>query len=323
MAPTIQPPLSSEHQRIRKLSELFARPSREVRIGIGDDCAVLAPTTRDEVWTVDVAVEGVHFRRDFMALDAIGYRAFMAAASDIAAMGARARAALNSLTLPKNFSDAELQALCTGIARAADACACPVVGGNLSRGRELTITTTVLGEAYGMPIARGTARPGDALFVTGPIGASALGLALLQRGSVDATTQAFANAFVAPRARLDLAERIALHATSALDISDGLFDDAGRIAEGSGLTLRLELALVPRLPEFDVSARALGLDPNALVLGGGEDYELLFTADANAIQGTWATRIGSVVPGASRVEAVDENGSVLHEVARGFDHFRR
>jgi thiamine-monophosphate kinase len=322
MAVTHDPRRSSEHQRIRKLSELFARPSRDVRIGIGDDCAVLAPTTRDEVWTVDVAVEGVHFRRDFMGLDAIGYRAFMAAASDIAAMGARARAALSSLTLPKSFSDAELSALASGIARAADACGCPVVGGNLSQGRELTITTSLLGEAYGMPITRAAARRGDAVFVTGPIGASALGLALLKAAKLDGATQKFANAFVAPRARLDLAERIALHATSALDISDGLLEDAGRVAEASGLTLTLELALVPRLAGFETTARTLGLDPNALILAGGEDYELLFTADLSAVQGDWATRIGFVTEGAGRAEALDEDGKVMTVSATGFDHFR-
>lgn len=316
------PQRSSEQQRIRKLSELFARPSREVRVGIGDDCAVLAPTTRDEVWTVDVAVEGVHFRRDFMALDAVGYRAFMAAASDIAAMGARARAALSSLTLPKSFSDAELSALASGIARAADACGCPVVGGNLSRSRELTITTSLLGEAYGMPITRGTARAGDAVFVTGPLGASALGLALLKSGRVETSGQPFASAFVAPRARLDLAERIAVHATSALDLSDGLLEDAGRIAEGSGLTITLELARVPRLADFEATARGAGLDPNTLILAGGEDYELLFTADPAAVQEGWATRIGSATKGPAKAEVIDENGQPMTESAPGFDHFR-
>src|SRR3954468_2031531 len=114
-----------EFERIARIRRTLERASPEVLVGIGDDCAVLAPPSRPLVWTVDVAVEGVHFARDLMALEDIGYRAFMAAASDIAAMGARAHSALSSLVLPKSFSDGELDRLVSGLARASDECECP------------------------------------------------------------------------------------------------------------------------------------------------------------------------------------------------------
>src|SRR3954471_9133996 len=103
------------------------RESPHVLLNIGDDCAVLAPSPHPRVWTVDSAVEGVHFDRAFMRLQDVGYRAFMAATSDVAAMGGRAVAALSALTLPSDFHDDALTSLIEGFAAASDACACPII----------------------------------------------------------------------------------------------------------------------------------------------------------------------------------------------------
>ncbi len=314
--------MSSEHERIRTLSNLFSQASTDVRVGIGDDCAVLTHTRRDEVWTVDVAVEGTHFHREWMTLDSIGYRAFMAAASDVAAMGARARAALSALTLPAALTDRELFELARGIATASELCACPVVGGNLSRSTELTITTSVLGEAYGVPIRRNRAQPGDTLFVTGPLGASALGLRLLAARDTSREARPFIDAFLAPRARLDVAERLAHKATSAIDISDGLQQDAAHIAGASSVTLELSLAAIPTLRGFTELAARTGDDPHALILAGGEDYEVLFSAPDEAGVRPWATPIGRVLKGEARVIVRDESGTIVTPKALGFDHFR-
>ena len=175
--------MATEFDRIARLSQAFrSAPNDRVALGIGDDAAVLNSNARPTVWTIDSAVEGVHFSRTFMGLADIGYRAFMAAASDVAAMGGRAVGALCAWVLPADLSEADFDELSSGVARAAELCNCPVIGGNLARGSELSLTTTVLGESPGPLALRSGARPGDALFVSGPVGAAALGLSALRAG---------------------------------------------------------------------------------------------------------------------------------------------
>lgn len=315
--------MSSEHARIDALKRVFARTqSQAVQTGIGDDCAVLRGTHKPSVWTVDSAVEHVHFRRDFMALHAIGYRAFMAATSDSAAMGARATAALSSLILPSSLSDAELDELVQGIASAAEACECPVVGGNLARGSELSITTSVLGEPYHVALLRSGARPGDGIFVTGPLGGAALGLRALQSGAADTSLSPFIQAFLSPRARLDIAQLLSECATSAIDLSDGLVQDSGHVARASGVRLCIEIDSVPRLPDLERGAHLLSEDPLRCMLSGGEDYEVLFTAPLASQTAGWATQIGIVEHGAPGVSVHDARGEVLSPDVGGFDHFR-
>ncbi len=315
--------MSSEFARIEQLAALFARPSEEVPLAIGDDCAVLAPSALPRVWTIDAAIEGVHFSRAFMALDAVGFRAFMAAASDIAAMGGRAVAALSAWVLPVSFSDAELASLAQGLARAADACACAIVGGNLTRGGELSLTTSVLGECAGRVLTRAGARPGDAVFVTGTVGGAALGLRALERGwgREPRFAAAVAN-FVAPRARVDVASAIAALGTAAIDVSDGLLQDLGHLCRASQVGARIEAGALPLLPDFAARAAELALDPRALALQGGEDYELVFTAPRARVPSTLATCIGEVVAPEAGVLAVDERGTPL-ALGAGFDHFAR
>jgi len=293
-----------------------------VSVGIGDDCAVLDVSQRPRVWTIDSAVENVHFRRESMSLSSIGYRSFMAAASDIAAMGARATAALSSLVLPSHLTDAELDELVLGIARAAHACACPVVGGNLARGIELSLTTTVLGEPYHVALLRSGARAGDGLFVTGTLGGAALGLSALLKGAESPALEPFRQAFLAPRARLDLAERLASVATSAIDLSDGLVQDAGHVARASGVSLRIELERLPQLPKLAEAAHLLSEDPLCCILSGGEDYEILFTAPLASQTAVWATQIGTVEQGSPAVTVHDTQGRVLTPKGLGYDHFR-
>src|SRR4051812_47670231 len=120
--------MATEFERIARLSKLFQHaPTDRVALGIGDDAAVLNPSSRLSVWTVDSAVEGVHFSRAFMGLEDIGYRAFMAAASDVAAMGGRAVSALCAWVLSKDLTEPEFDQLALGVARAAELCGCPIV----------------------------------------------------------------------------------------------------------------------------------------------------------------------------------------------------
>lgn len=302
--------MSGEFSRIAQIEALLKRSSNHVLLGIGDDCAVLAPSTLPRVWTVDAAVEGVHFSRSFMSLEQIGVRAFTAAVSDLAAMGARAVAALSALIMPTSFSDEELRVLIAGLARAADAYGCPIVGGNLARGSELSLTTTVLGECAGRVITRDGAKVGDGIYVSGPVGGSALGLRSLEAGRGELT-----DAFLSPRARLDLSDELARVASAAIDISDGLLQDLGHLCKASHVGARIESALLPLFPGATELARAYAVDPLMLALEGGEDYELLFTS---ALDVRWATRIGTIEAGSIRV--FDADGSERMS-GRGFDHF--
>ncbi len=313
--------MSSEHERIARLEKWLGRDNPEVEIGIGDDCAVLSPAASSEVWTIDAAVEGIHFLREGMALDAIGYRAFMAAASDIAAMGARARAALSALILPQSFSDDALEQLMSGMARAADVCECSIAGGNLARGSELSITTTVLGIPYGPALLRSGARVGDRVYVTGPLGGAALGLSALCAEETAADAAPFVSAYLRPRARLDLARHLSEVATSAIDISDGLVQDAGHVATASNVALHLERERIPTLPGFERLCQRLGQDVLEKLLTGGDDYEVLFTAPQGLELG-WATPIGEVHDGPAAVCVRDAQGKRLDVAATGFDHFR-
>lgn len=314
--------MSSEFTRITQIEALLRRShSSAVMLGIGDDCAVLSPSPLPRVWTVDSAVEGVHFTRAFMELEDIAYRAFMAAASDVAAMGGRAVAALSALALPASMSDEELRRLVRGLARAADECHCPIVGGNLTRASELSLTMTVLGECPSRVLSRSGAKIGDGIFVTGTVGGAALGLRLLQRGlPSERTFEPIIQRFLAPRARVDVALAVAELAHAAIDISDGLVQDLTHLCRASGVGACIHAPALPLLEELAEAARSIWLDPVALALEGGEDYELLFTAPRERVPSGLARCIGSVVHDSEQVRVLDAQGRAL-SIGNGFDHF--
>lgn len=307
-----------------------------ITIGIGDDAAVLAPPLAPLVWTVDAQVEGTHFRSHWLSWEDVGFRSFMAAASDLAAMGASPVAALSSLTLAPSFDDDALEAFARGQAAASRRVGAPVVGGNVTRAETTTITTTVLGQAPA-PITRSGARAGDGIYVAGALGLAAAGLAALfagdgsARGDVDpAAADVFAPCLAAwrrPEARL--ADGLALRgrATAAIDVSDGLSGDALHLAEASDVALVLdrEALLAAGGAALARAAVALRRDVLDLILHGGEDYAVLATSPV-ALPGY--ARIGEVVtPSAGksppRLYLASASAPSAREVieARGFDHF--
>jgi thiamine-monophosphate kinase len=301
-----------------------ARAAGVVSVGIGDDAAVLKRVGEPLVWTVDASVEGTHFERAWLELEDIGYRAFQAAASDLAAMGARPLAALSALELPKGFSKRELAALTQGQALAARECGAPIVGGNVARSPRLALTTTLLGTAS-EPLARDGARPGDQIWLVGQVGLSALGLELLRRRRRAArrgAEQACVVAWRRPRALIADGARLVGRARAAIDVSDGLAGDVASLARASGVRAvleadRLEAALAPELVSV---ARALGRSPLEAALRGGEDYALVATGPA-ALRPRRASVIGRVERGEGAVlELASGRTSALHP---GFDHLSR
>jgi thiamine-monophosphate kinase len=324
-----------EFERIAQLRTAFAttEPVAGVLLGIGDDAAVLARPTHSLVLSVDAAVDGVHFRADLADWATIGARAFCAALSDLAAMGAQPRAALSALILPASFADADLAELGCGQAEAAARHGCPVVGGNLARGTELSITTTVIGEVEGSGLTRAGARVGDEIYVTGVLGAAALGLVLLETpASTHSEAAPFVSRWRRPTPRIREGRVLVAIASAAIDVSDGLLQDLGHLCSASGVAAVIDVSTLPALPGFDELAHAHGQPPLRLALTGGEDYELVYTlpascpaeqAEARAAAQRLGTRIGTIVAagGSDAIVLHDAQGHVVTVPGRGYRHF--
>ncbi|HET7544201.1 MAG TPA: thiamine-phosphate kinase [Polyangiaceae bacterium] len=311
----------SEFSAIARLEALFRESRSSVELGIGDDAAVLKTAGR-WVWTVDAAVEHVHFERKWLTLADVGFRSFQAAASDVSAMGGAPLAALSSVIFPSGFAPAELARLARGQRTAARALGCAIIGGNLARGAELSITTTVVGSVARRPLLRSGARAGDELWLCGELGLAAAGLRLLQsnarRGTDSAAARRALRAFRRPRAQLAAGLALARGAHSAIDVSDGLAGDAAHIAEASHVELSIDLdALEATLsPALRALAPRLGASALELALYGGEDYALVATGPRRARPPS-ARVIGSVGKGQG-VWLLQ--GGRRRRAGRGFEH---
>ncbi|MDZ7668590.1 MAG: thiamine-phosphate kinase [Gammaproteobacteria bacterium] len=277
-----------------------------VRLGPGDDCAINAlPPGMELASSVDALMGDVHFPRAAGA-ELVGYRALMVSASDLAAMGAAAGFALLAVSLEEDAA-AWLRGLARGLREAALELGLPLVGGNIARG-PLTITVSVHGHVpAGRALLRSGARAGDGVYVTGELGAAAAalargGLAACQsRADLDALSQRY----FLPRARLEAGLALRGVASSAIDLSDGLLQDLGHISRASGVGM-------------DLSAETLPIAAGATLdhaLGGGDDYELCFTASGDIPDlGVPVRHIGRVVAGTG----VTVDG---RRVSGGYQHF--
>jgi thiamine-monophosphate kinase len=293
-----------------------------VVVGPGDDAALVASATRRLLVTTDALVEGVHFRRAWLRPFDVGRKAYLVNASDIAAMGGRPRFCLANVGAPSGFPSRDLMALHRGLAQAASKTGAKVVGGNLTRARELIVCVTLIGDSPRRPALRAGARPGDLLYVTGTLGDAALGLRMLDRDvhARGLPVRRFREPPERLRAGALLAERGRVSAM--IDVSDGLMQDLKHLCAASGVGARIETSLLPATP----AVRRSGL---VLALLGGEDYELLCTVPMRHRErverlhprlGCKLTRIGLCVPEREGVRAVDESGREV-VVPRGFDHF--
>ncbi len=318
--------MTAEHTRIAWLRQRFGTPPAPA-LGIGDDAALL-PGADALVATVDAAVEGVHFRRDLCTLEEASARAVEAAASDVAAMGARLEGPGTGLllawTLPPDFPDADLRALAEGAARAAARLQTPIVGGNLTAGPALTLTTTVLGRAAGPVLTRAGARPGDCVAVAGTPGLAGLGLrALLAGRGADAALLDAVRAWRAPQAQLALGAPLVGRAHAAIDLSDGLGQDSAHLARASGVAVVLDATALGALPALQGPSAALGLDPCDAALTGGEDYLLCATGPAAVFLAPW--RIVGAIEAGEGVWLTGRDGRRRIDAdpaLQGWDHFR-
>jgi len=301
----------------------------DVRIGIGDDAAVVAvPRGCELVLTTDVQVEGVHFLKSAPPR-ALGHRALAVNLSDIAAMGGEPSWMLLSLVLP-DARERWLREFSRALGALATRAGVALVGGNLSRG-PLSITIALVGLVpAGKALRRDGARAGDDLYVSGTLGDAAGGLELLRRrgGISTAAARYLRRRFEYPQARVALGQALRGIASACIDVSDGLYVDASRLLSASECSATLELEALP------VSAplrQLCGSRALTLALSGGEDYELCFTAPdrQRAALARLArrlrlpiARIGTVRRGAGGLQLRGLDGkSVTQFSALAFDHF--
>jgi len=313
--------------RIERAAARSRAGARTVRVGIGDDAAVLRPPAgEDWVVTTDALVEGVHFRWQSQSARCVGRRALVANLSDLAAMGARPLGFVCALAAPPSLELRAFDGLLAGLLEEAATHGCPLIGGNLSRAQQTSITITAQGSVErGRALRRDAARPGDRIFVTGTLGGVALEVARAAAG------RGRVRGVPTPRLRAGRALARMAGVGACIDISDGLLADLDHVLERSGCSAQLELERVPRPPRFDAACRRLGIDPLRLAICGGEDYELLFTLRGRASAGSSGRGSGSAGPSAAGLGrrlgvAVTEIGRVVEKApggrqAGGWRHF--
>lgn len=330
-----------ERRLIARIHALTPPPPAWVTVGIGDDGAVIEPARNTiDVVTTDSLVEGVHIDRRVMSAGDIGYKLLAASLSDLAAMGAAPRAAVLSLVLPSDLPVSDVDALVGAVVDLATAHAMALVGGNVARSPgPLCAELTAIGSVRRRKVLRRAgARPGDAIYVSGSVGAASAGLAWLQAqaaapsiGSASADPLPVATArFLrpAPRVRLGTLLGRTQAATACIDLSDGLAAGLRQLAEASAVGMAIEAAAVPLEPGVRAWIAARGQDPLDAALAGGEDYELAFTVSRRRrgrlrhvqrlVGGLPITRIGQVTPG-REVVLVGPEGT--RELPGGYEHF--
>jgi thiamine-monophosphate kinase len=303
-----------------------------VRLAIGDDAALLRPAPSHElVLTCDAFLENAHFLADVHPPDSVGYKALARATSDLAAMGAKPLCFLLTLALPPKRAGRWLDAFLKGMSRAARRFHLTLAGGDTASHSTVAIDVTVLGEIReGMAVTRAGARPGDAIYVSGKLGRAQLGLELVLRGlHRQRRWRTLLQPHLYPEPRLALGEMLASKklASAMIDTSDGLSTDLSNLCDASRVGAELWL---DRLPAVRVPPELLkrGLDPVALALHGGEDYELLFTVPRRLVRsvpssfrGVPLTQIGRIVKGKA-VSLVGPDGRARVLPRGGWDHFR-
>jgi thiamine-monophosphate kinase len=297
-----------EIEILESIRRRAGRAGGGLRLGIGDDCAIYRPrgSAEDLLFTTDLLLEGVHFRRDSHPPEALGHKALARGLSDIAAMGGTPRFCLLSLAVGAETGNDWIARFYDGLLRLARRTGTPLAGGDLARAAKIACDIVVCGGVpRGRALQRAGARAGDTIYVSGALGGSALGLA---KGAGRAWAR---HLRPQPRLGLGIFLREQLHATAAMDLSDGLSMDLRRMALESGLEAHIEPP--PRFAGASLEQ----------ALHGGEDYELLFTlrprvAAPPRFEGVPLTRIGAMRKG--KAGAVYLAGRPLP--ALGYDHFR-
>ena len=337
MYTTAEMNFQTEREFVGWLRTLTAGKSPQVRMGIGDDAALVRVGSRNDlILTADLSIEGVHFTTRLHPPRSVGHRALARSLSDIAAMGGVPRFALISVAFPRAVSRAWIEEFYRGVFELAARYRVEVIGGDTSMvPRTAMVDVTLAGEVpRGRGLLRSGARPGDQIFVSGSLGQSARGLEILKSrsrgrkraGRVPKETAGEVQAVQAhlyPEPRCELGRWLQRSniPSALMDISDGLSTDLARLAEASGVGAEIEAG---RIPGPDGVPHSL-----ELALNGGEDYELLFTVPRGKLsklphshRGVPLQRIGRICR-ARGVLLVQEDGSEAPLAPEGYDHFSK
>lgn len=327
--------ISSEFKLIDKIKMHLLSTHADLVHGIGDDCAVIKKD-KNSVFLVstDSLIEGVHFDLSYFSFIDLGKKALSVNLSDIAAMAGKPVCAVVSLAIPPKIKEEQILDFYSGLEQVALEFKLAIAGGDITKSpSHFCITITVMGEAkkdaYKL---RSQAKVGDGIYVSGVMGAAAVGLAYCQKKK--AVENHFIQAFKNPRPRLQLAKILAeipeVHA--AIDVSDGLLQDLGHVARFSEVGAKIHVGDVPMALDFAQACQELKLNPVETLLSGGEDYQLLFTMSAKGarvldeklshLKNLRVTRIGEIVGKDRGVKVFDETHQEIKIKKMGFDHFQ-
>jgi len=318
---------------IRRLAEVLERAGVAASpagaafpliVGIGDDAAVWRTQPSLELSTTDTMVEGVHFTRQTTPWRDVGWKVMAANLSDIAAMGGTPLYALVTLGVPKDMEVAPMEVLYEGMAWACKEHGAVVAGGDVVGSPVFFVTVALNGYTKETPLRRNAARPGDLVAVSGPLGGSRGGLELMLAGAEAPEALRLAHRHPQPRlkeGRILVQEGV----LCAMDISDGLYDDVGKLAAASGCAADVDLS---RVPFHSALAHAFPGNAAEIALAGGEDYELLFTAPPQVMERVMprlsaAVVVGKITQGTpGSVTVLDKDGRAIPVGQFGWDHFR-
>jgi thiamine-monophosphate kinase len=299
-------------------------------LSAGDDCAAWRGDTSIQLATTDTMVEGVHFLKGSFKWEDLGHKAMASNLSDIAAMGGAPLYALISLSLPADTNVEDIMSLYAGLISEAQRFGVAIIGGNITRAPMVVITINLLGYLpTDKMLLRSTAVPGDEIAVTGYLGSSAAAVALLKHKiKVKRVIATFLkHAHFHPEPRIDAGQALLrMGVKTAIDVSDGLVSDLTRICEASKVGAHIYAERVPVHPDLQ---QALGRESTTYALTGGEDFELLFTADPEIVQqvksalGIPVTIIGEIISEhPAQVSISGRKGEELDPKAKGWDHFQ-
>jgi len=316
------------------IARLFAPLAGPAALGLADDAALLPVSLAPMVATADALVAGVHFFAEDPP-GMIARKALRVNLSDLAAKGAEPLGFLLTIALPPDWTNDWLAAFAEGLGDDARAYGCPLLGGDtVATPGPLTLSITALGKALeGRFVARTTARPGDAIYVSGTIGDAALGLRLRRDEALAARLSPKARdyllgRYLLPLPRLALGPALRAHASAAMDISDGLAGDLSKLARASGVGARVRLEEVPL---SEAAREAMALDPGLFerALTGGDDYEVLSCVGDGAIDfeqmareaGAPCARIGEIIAGEYEPIFLDSQKNIIKFNRLSFSHF--
>jgi len=314
----------TEFERIDRFLEAFRRAggrtqSSDVTLGPGDDAAILESSGRLAI-TTDAVVEHVHFQLDWCTPRQLGHKALAVNLSDLAAMGARPVAFTCAIATPRSLDDVTSDELAAGMGALAARHGAVLAGGNFTKASELSITITAIGRCEHGPLRRDGAKAGDALVLVGETGLAALQLQLVSQGKM-AVSEAYA--LHEPRPRVEAGRILARVAHAAIDVSDGLVQDAGHVARASKVQLELEVDALAPTPEFQrLLALDHSLDDVKFRLAGGEDYGLLAAVPNDRLKDALEIPEARVVGRVRQGSGVHVVGLAREVEVAGHDHFR-